>query len=449
MKKIMIFIFGILLICSVVTQAQIPQLINFQGRITDKIGKPLTGTYSIRFSLWDSATGGNELWNETQYVNVNNGIFAVLLGSVNPITPDKFSSDNVWLEIKVESDSPMTPRQRIVSVGYAFKAAQADNSTNADKLDGKDSTEFIKKSGDTITGDLAVLGNVGIGIITPSAKLDVNGSIYSSGDIRLGENLTINKNMKVGGFTDLGGNNYGSIFFPYPNASFRAATSGITGTPGLALDLQPGSIFEICQAGVGPKAWVKGNGDIAFGGGRIDNNGAYLHLYQNSNGDALLTTTGKLLIINTHDNGGGGTVHIGTTWNGIDEKCYVKGLFWAKDKRAVAKTENYGERTLYSREGAEIKFIDEGEAQLINGTARVSLEAIFKETIETDSYLVQLTPLGDCNGLYVSERTPDYFVVKELKNGESNVKFMWQISAYRKGKKGVRLEEFTLPALKK
>jgi hypothetical protein len=67
-----------------------------------------------------------------------------------------------------------------------------------------------------------------------------------------------------------------------------------------------------------------------------------------------------------------------------------------------------------------------------------------KIAIETDSYLVQLTPLGDCNGLYVSERTPDYFVVKELKNGESNVKFMWQISAYRKGTKGVRLPKFVL-----
>jgi len=102
--------------------ASVPQLINYQGRLTDAAGNPLTGTYNMTFCLYDVATGGTSLWCESQTVNVTYGVFNALLGSVNPISSSAFNGQNLYLGVRVGSDSEMSPRKRVVSAGYAFKA---------------------------------------------------------------------------------------------------------------------------------------------------------------------------------------------------------------------------------------------------------------------------------------------------------------------------------------
>ena len=39
---------------------------------------------------------------------------------------------------------------------------------------------------------------------------------------------------------------------------------------------------------------------------------------------------------------------------------------------------------------------------------------------------------GDCNGVYVTDKTATGFIVRELQNGTSNVSFSWHIVANRK-----------------
>lgn len=117
-------------------QAQVsapPSLLNFQGRLTKPDGTPVAnGTYSIRFSLWDAASGGTEKWNQTlNNVAVNNGTFATLL---NTNTAGLFNG-NLWLEIKIGSDPALTPRQQVISVAYAQKANTVpDDTITAAKL---------------------------------------------------------------------------------------------------------------------------------------------------------------------------------------------------------------------------------------------------------------------------------------------------------------------------
>jgi trimeric autotransporter adhesin len=93
---------------------------SFQGRLTRPDGIPVAdGTYSIRFSLWDTASGGMEKWNQTvNPVKVQNGTFAVLLSGFPAGT---FYGD-LYLEIKIGTNAPLTPRQPMVSVAYALKA---------------------------------------------------------------------------------------------------------------------------------------------------------------------------------------------------------------------------------------------------------------------------------------------------------------------------------------
>jgi len=79
----------------------------------------------MTFALYDVATGGMSLWCETQAVNVTCGVFDALLGSVAPIPATAFGSTNLYLGVKVGSDSKMMPRRRVVSVEYAYKAEDA------------------------------------------------------------------------------------------------------------------------------------------------------------------------------------------------------------------------------------------------------------------------------------------------------------------------------------
>jgi hypothetical protein len=131
MKKFAVTaIFGFLILAASVW-AQAPNLVNYQGVLKDSGGNPLTGTYSITFSLYSVSTGGTALWTETQgSVSVSNGLFSVLLGSVTPLTPSEFSGTDRWLGVTVGGDPEMTPRQRIASVPYALRTPPTANHQN-------------------------------------------------------------------------------------------------------------------------------------------------------------------------------------------------------------------------------------------------------------------------------------------------------------------------------
>jgi hypothetical protein len=116
--------------------AQVPQLINFQGRLAEPdTGKPYPDAqYGITFRLYDQAEGGKLLWSEQQTVQLVAGVFNVILGNVQPLDSKLFSAD-VWLTTQVAHDQEMAPRARLCAGPYAL---------NADLLDGLDSTQFVR-----------------------------------------------------------------------------------------------------------------------------------------------------------------------------------------------------------------------------------------------------------------------------------------------------------------
>lgn len=74
----------------------------------------------------------------------------------------------------------------------------------------------------------------------------------------------------------------------------------------------------------------------------------------------------------------------------------------------------------------------------------MTLDPTYAQTVNTElEYHVFLTPNGDCNGLYVDNKSLTSFEVRELKGGHSNIMFDYRIIAKRKGYEEVRLEDKT------
>ena len=102
--------------------AQAPQLLNYQGRLTDPSGAPRNGSFSMGFTI----LGGTSSWSETQTVNVANGFFSALLGSVTPFPADLFTSGQTdafgplrYLRVSVNGET-LSPDIRIVSAAWAI-----------------------------------------------------------------------------------------------------------------------------------------------------------------------------------------------------------------------------------------------------------------------------------------------------------------------------------------
>jgi hypothetical protein len=111
--------------------ADVPRVINYQGRVTDSDGNPLTdGTYEMTFTIWDDPTAtdpGNITWaSGPQTVQTVDGLFSYLLGSSEPyLTADIFEDSLCWLGIKIGEDPELSPRTKLATVPYAFRAQQA------------------------------------------------------------------------------------------------------------------------------------------------------------------------------------------------------------------------------------------------------------------------------------------------------------------------------------
>ena len=221
-------------------------VMSYQGYLTDSAGQPMNGQVDMKFRLYaqPDALYADRLWEEEHTggnaVPVTNGLFNVLLGSLNPIPSTVWSYDELYLGVQVGSDPEMTPREQLGQVPYAMAASHAltaDSATTATQLSAPDgdpanavrvrndgwvfvgpnpgvlvvedpsrptiyldyttSANFgewaISANGENfeiwekdMTGEPVMFfmdnnGNVGIGTTGPQAKLDVNGNIKVKG----------------------------------------------------------------------------------------------------------------------------------------------------------------------------------------------------------------------------------------------------------------------------
>jgi hypothetical protein len=92
---------------------------------------------------------------------------------------------------------------------------------------------------------------------------------------------------------------------------------------------------------------------------------------------------------------------------------------------------------------------DFGEAQLVNGQASVRLDPKFANVVDQRAnYLVFITPEGDANTLYVTDKSMGGFMVRESHSGRSTIAFSYRIVAKPFGSHEARLPMVDLPKLR-
>lgn len=233
---------------SALSETQIPRIISYQGRLYDNEGNLLgdEGTsFYFRFSIWNANATGTKLWPagvpNIVPLNVEWGVFNASLGDASlgfdPLTLN-FTESNYYLQIEVAalpdfSDAEtLSPRQRIVSSGYAintatlggFKASQTPQGSQIPVLDEQGRLVFYSDSGgikSATSSPLTIQGDS----IDEIYFFNASNKLSPSGDLTIGGK--INKAIISGG-TLTGGFYGGKEIIPEENFVIGTSTLSLT-----------------------------------------------------------------------------------------------------------------------------------------------------------------------------------------------------------------------------
>jgi hypothetical protein len=245
---------------------------------------------------------------------------------------------------------------------------------------------------------------------------------------------------------------------------------GVYGDSSTNAYLSPG-ILGIQNGSDGATVGVMGESASSFGAGLYgqvqatqSGIGSFLQYGAGVWGDAGTAGSGQVGVLGTADsqaagyfannsytgftilahNSGGGPLYA----EGLNGYCEIDisgSLNCSGSKNAVVPVDG-GQRivALSAIESPKNWFEDFGSMQLSNGVAEIVIEPEFAQTVNTEqNYHVYLTPNGDCKGLYISQKTPTSFEVRELGGGTSSVNFDYRIVALRKNFEDIRLKDHT------
>lgn len=229
----------------------IPRLLNYQGRLTDTSGLPVSDSiYFVAFRLYTQSVGGVPFWTENQNIAVRSGLFSAVLGLDNPIRgiPD---SGEVYLGVALAGEE-LEPRTRIVSTLYAVKAdtanyALAAGNTGADNAwlrSIPDSVLFtVKQLGIARGGALNVIygegrythTNLGNACTTGMVGSDCYYCVVSGG---FGNAASGNYSTVAGGLSNsatydyatVGGGGYNHVYGTYATVAGGQGNSALAGT---------------------------------------------------------------------------------------------------------------------------------------------------------------------------------------------------------------------------
>ena len=436
---------------------------------------PITGSGTKNFlSIW---TSSSSLGNSTIFETGGK----VGVGTTSPTDTFQITAPN---QLGLMVQGPITG----VGAGIDLQTTGSGGKEWEILATGNTSAQGVGKLNirDLSTGlDRLTIGpsGIGIGTTTPGFLLDVNGNANVSGTLfaktaqLTGNFLSGPINVFNGGTTQDGifvksqGTNTIGINADTPNGivavlatietdanfanavqgqanGFTKETIGVWGSSqspigiGTLGDQGESGIFHAFEGVVGAGVWgdtngvggnhvgVVGTSDDAIGvGAHTKGNDAAALYVQND------TTTITSLLFDAIGGSVGGECFIN-----VHGDLHCTGSITP----VVATKQGTRQAALYAMASPENWFEDFGSGRLSDGSATIALDSDFAEIVNTGvDYHVFLTPNGESKGLYVSQKGPSSFEVRESGGGSSSISFDYRIVAHRKGQEGVRMADLT------
>jgi len=119
-------LFALTLLCAGPALAQAPEVLPYQGYLTDANGDPVDGNVAMTFRMYASSDSAQPSWTEDwANVPVDGGMFVVYLGQYTPIVDGVLDTTTRYLGIEIGDDGEAQPRQRVGAVAYSIYARDA------------------------------------------------------------------------------------------------------------------------------------------------------------------------------------------------------------------------------------------------------------------------------------------------------------------------------------
>ena len=241
-----------ILILSIITfnaaAAQAPEIVSYQGHVTDPSGLPINGTFQMKFRLVRS---GDLAWVETHpSVNVSDGIFNVSLGANTPLDTLAFDSP-LLIGTKLGTDPWMTPQQPLRAVPYAL-GMRGIHSRWLDLGGGTSGYNIVAGSSQNTVGSETVGATIGGGggmwnysVVDNTAKGDFStvaggaanevdgdyGAVSGGFDCKaLSEGTAVG-----GGYNNAASGNYSTVAGGYVNRAYGASSIVVGGIHNMAI----------------------------------------------------------------------------------------------------------------------------------------------------------------------------------------------------------------------
>jgi len=308
-NKTGLYIAGLVLLHWTGFAQSVPELVSYQGVLSDGAGQPITNTLvKLAVNVYDEPTGGNLAWGPQVFdaVILQQGRFNVILGPTDvdgDAISTAFSDDDRYLGVTITEPggdmgqaTEMAPRQQLLTTPYAFQsrtlaghdwssilvsgndpelsqidASQLeDGGITSDKIQAGAISSLDASDGDPINAVYVNHdGNIGIGTTSPEAKIHTYGATQ---DIILFKASTDG----TSGWT------MGAQGASRDRVIFRGF-SGETGTMLLNPGMGQSSYFNAGNVGIGttsPESSLDVNGHITFGYKPWNLSGQYTSILQ-------------------------------------------------------------------------------------------------------------------------------------------------------------------------
>jgi hypothetical protein len=147
---------------ALISTAEVPSLINYQGRLTNANGDPVTGSKNFAISIYDAVTGGTLLYTETigAVTLDDNGVYSFQFGgsgtSNTLVTETVATSDGAATTFqKVLDNSPVVANSVSVTDG-TYTWSQTAGSSNEDQFGVAYSTSLRRVTANYYNGAPAI-----------------------------------------------------------------------------------------------------------------------------------------------------------------------------------------------------------------------------------------------------------------------------------------------------